>query len=190
VNTISRFGLICAALIGFSAGAAFGADPVAAPSAPAVTAAPDSAAARADSAPASPATTMTPARPVTSLMFTPDEVQAINKAIADHLHPPAEMVEAKAQAVAAEAAVAEARKPRVPNIYVSAVVDFGGGDWTVWANGLKVTPDRQPPLFRVVAVDGNTVDIVPRSAPGTHVHLHPYQTWRSRQGDVVEGIIP
>jgi hypothetical protein len=170
-----------------AAGAALAADSGPNSPAPTVPTAPP-----ADSAPASPAppAAVVPAQPVTSLMFTPEEVQAIDKAIADHLHPPAEMVEAKSQAAAADAALAELRKPHQPNIYVSAVVDFGGGDWTVWANGLKVTPDRQSPLFQVVAVNGDTVDIVPRAQPGTHVRLQPNQTWRSRQGDVVEGIVP
>jgi hypothetical protein len=123
-------------------------------------------------------------------MFTPSEIENINKAIADHIHPPAEMIAAEAKAQAEQQAQIEAAKPRVPNIYVSAVLDFGGGQWTVWANGLRVTPTRQPPMFKVVSVSGNTVEIVPRAQPSTHIRLQPYQTWRSREGDVVEGIVP
>lgn len=104
----------------------------------------------------------------------------------DHDHPSADQLAAQALS----ATVVEAKRPRIPNIYVSAVLDFGAGDWTVWANGLRVTPDQQSPLFKVVAVHGNTVEISVTSDGGRRIALQPYQTWRSRQRDVVEGIVP
>jgi len=163
-----------------------------APPAPPTVLAPAEPAAPSPAAAQPPATNATaPAvAPVASLMFTPQEVQAIDKAFADHLHPPAEQVAAQVNAAALQQAQIEAARPRVPNIYVSAVLDFGGGEWTVWANGLKLTPTHQSPLFHVVSVSGNTVEIVPIAQPSTHIRLQPYQTWRARQGDVVEGIIP
>ncbi len=125
-----------------------------------------------------------------SVMFTPAELAQIAKAVEDHLHPRAVEI-AKASAAAASLAAQTAiAKPHVPNIYVSAVLDFGGGDWTVWANGLKVTPGRQSPLFRVTSVSGNSVDIEVPSEAGLRVRLQPNQTWRSREHDVVEGIVP
>ncbi len=81
-------------------------------------------------------------------------------------------------------------KPRLPNVYVSAILDFGDGNWTVWANGLRVTPDHQSPLFRVSSVRNNAAEIVVPGEDGGRFVLQPYQTWRSRQKDVVEGIVP
>lgn len=137
-------------------------------------------------APASPPAA--PSSPPFSVMFTPEEIKAIDQAFFDRDHPLS--AQASAQTQATVTAAAEALRPRIPNIYVSAVLDFGGGEWTVWANGLRVTPDQQSPLFKVVSVRGNTVDISVTSDGGTRISLQPYQTWRSRQRDVVEGIFP
>jgi hypothetical protein len=125
-----------------------------------------------------------------SIMFWPDEVAAIEKAIEEHEHPPVAVQQAKADARAAQAAAEEGRRPRMPNVYVSAILDFGDGNWAVWANGLRVTPTSQSPLFHVNAVRGNAVDIVVPGANGAHFQLQPNQTWRSRQRDIVEGIYP
>ncbi len=144
----------------------------------------------ATAAPVPDANAPTPPKPPFSVLFAPDEFQAINQAFADHDHPSAAQLASQRQAAAIVAATVEAQQPRIPNIYVSAVLDFGGGDWTVWANGLRITPDQQSPLFKVVAVRGNTVDISVTSDGGTRIALQPYQTWRSRQRDVVEGIAP
>lgn len=140
------------------------------------------------SVPSAPTTNAsTPPKPPFSILFTPDEMSAIEQAFVDRDHPSSAQVAAQAQAAAINE---EALRPRIPNIYVSAVLDFGGGEWTVWANGLRVTPDQQSPLFKVVSVRGNTVDISVTSDGGTRISLQPYQTWRSRQRDVVEGIFP
>jgi len=150
---------------------------------------------RADGADADAGNAAAPAAPppgaetIGSLMFNPQEVQAVEKAYADHLHPAA-LAAAQAKAEAARQAQIEAEKPRVPNIYVSAILDLGGGQWTVWANGIRITPDHQPPLFHVVAVNGNTVEIVSEAEASTHIRLQPNQTWISRDGSVVEGIVP
>jgi hypothetical protein len=123
-------------------------------------------------------------------MFWPEDVDAINKAIQDHEHPPAADLAAQARTDAAKSVADEAARPRKPNVYVSAVLDFGGGNWTVWANGLRITPDKQSPLFRVVSVHGDAVEIVVPGEGGGRFRLQPYQTWRSRQKDVIEGIEP
>lgn len=181
--TIHRHaGLLWAIGFALVAGRAWAAD-TGAPSAPAPVAAP----APADqSSPSATASAPIPPKPPVTVMFTPDEAKAIEQAFMDHDHPSAEQLAAQALS----AAVVEAKRPRIPNIYVSAVLDFGGGDWTVWANGLRVTPDQQSPLFKVVAVHGNIVEISVTSDGGTRIALQPYQTWRSRQRDVVEGIVP
>ena len=124
--------------------------------------------------------------PVSSIMLWPADLAAIQKAINDHEHPPAAEIEALAHAAAA----VESLRPRKPNIYVSAVLDFGDGHWTVWANGLRITPNRQSPLFRIVGVHGDAVDIFVPGEGGGRFVLRPYQTWLSRRQDVVEGIVP
>ncbi len=126
-----------------------------------------------------------------SVMFSDSEFFAIKKAIADHDHPIVKQhEEIAAQATAEKEESIEAARRKVPNVYLSAVMDFGGGDWTVWANGLRVTPDHQPALFQVVGVRGNAVDFVVPGDGGDKFELQPYQTWRSQQRDVVEGIYP
>lgn len=182
---------IPAVVTGPAAPAAPGASP--APSAPAESAAPAAPAAAPAPTSGDGATTEAAAKPKVpypSLFFWPDETASLAKAVEDHDHPPASELAAKALAMAEQRAVLEETRPRLPNVYVSAILDFGNGDWTVWANGLRVTPTSQSPLFRVVAVRGNSVDIVVPGNDGGRFMLQPYQTWRSRQKDVVEGIFP
>lgn len=131
-----------------------------------------------------------PKPPYPLLFLWPEESAAIDQAISERDHPPATEVRAKAQAQEEAAAAAYNSGPHLPNVYVSAILDFGDGDWTVWANGLRVTPAQQSPLFHIVAVRGNAVDIVVPGAEGGRFVLQPFQTWRSRQKDVVEGIFP
>jgi hypothetical protein len=79
---------------------------------------------------------------------------------------------------------------RLPNVYVSAVVDVGDGRWTVWANGYRITPGHQPPRFNVLSVADGTVEIAVPGDDPARFRLHANQTWRSRQRDIVEGIVP
>ena len=122
-------------------------------------------------------------QPAPSLMFTPAEVAAMLKA----LTPSTETGEASPDAQAAEPGTVA---PRVPNVFVSAVADFGDGQWTVWANGYRIAPDRQPPGFHVVSVQDNMVEIVVSGEQAAHFRLRPYQTWRAGHPDIVEGIVP
>ncbi len=124
------------------------------------------------------------APPERSLLFGPDEVTAVRKAIA-----------ALTGASAPEGGqvnsdVAEAAKLVAPNIFLSAVVDLGNGQWTVWANGYRINPGHQPPGFRVISVKENTVEIIAEGEQIARFRLHPYQTWRAAQHDIVEGIVP
>lgn len=179
---------IIAAAIGFAllAGVAWAADPVA-PPAPAPG---QPAAAKAADEQAAATTPAENAKPPFSVMFSAEDMKAINQAFGDHARPSAREASPQAQAAQVLSAVVEAKRSRGPNIYVSAVLDFGGGNWTVWANGLRVTPDQQPPLFRVLSVHGDTVEIAVAGESETRIVLQPYQTWRSSQRDVVEGIVP
>lgn len=115
-----------------------------------------------------------------SILFSGAEEIAVKKAILDY-----ERMKVTGSSV--EEAVAT---PDIPNIFVSALAYYGEGQWTVWANGYRVTPQRQPPGFTVVEVDENKAEIAVGGAKPARFFLRPYQTWRSRTNDVVEGIIP
>jgi len=147
---------------------------------------------RAAEMPAGQGDTAAPAPAIPSLMFSPADVAAIEKAQATALQP---VGTATAEPVGEQAPEAESEappppKPTVPNVYVSAIVDLGDGQWTVWANGYRITPGRQPPGFTVLAVADDAVDIAVTGEQPARFRLHPFQTWRSRQGDIVEGIHP
>jgi hypothetical protein len=118
--------------------------------------------------------------PFDSILFSDDEAIAVKKAILDF-----ERMKVTGSTVEEVTAVSE-----VPNIFVSAVADYGEGKWTVWANGYRVTPQRQPTGFTVVSVSGESAEILVGGSSPAHVTLRPYQTWRARTNDVVEGIIP
>ena len=120
--------------------------------------------------------------PLKSLLFDPAEVATLTKAIADYERSKiagAPVIEDK-----------EAPPPSVPNIYLSGMAYFGQGQWTVWANGYRIAPNRQAPNFTVVAVNDSEVEIAVGGSDPARFKLRPYQTWRSRSRDVVEGIVP
>lgn len=115
-----------------------------------------------------------------SLLFSPDEVVAVRNAIAALTGASTPDV----NNVPVEA------KHALPNIYLSALVDFGDDQWTVWANGYRISPQHPAPGFRIVSVKENKVEIVTEGEQPVRFELHPYQTWRAAQHDIVEGIFP
>ncbi len=121
-----------------------------------------------------------------SLMFSDAEVDAVAKALAA-------LEKVRETGIAAEADQAPAEQPqksRVPNIYVSAILDLGDGNWTVWANGYRINARQQAPEFKVVAVKDNLAEIVVDGDQPARFRLHADQTWRSAHHDIVEGIFP
>jgi len=115
-----------------------------------------------------------------SILFNDADEFALKRAILDY-----ERMRVTGSSV--EEAVAT---PDSPNIFVSALAYYGEGQWTVWANGYRVTPGHQAPGFTVVAVSEETAEIAVGGGKPAHFALRPYQTWRSRTNDVVEGIFP
>ena len=115
-----------------------------------------------------------------SLLFTPAEVAALRQAFADAAKPRTQL----------QAEAPTAAGPALPNIYVSAVAEFGSGQWTVWANGYRIVPGRQPPDFQVLSVRDDSVEIVFPGTPPSRFVLHPHQTWLGRSDSIVEGIFP
>lgn len=122
-----------------------------------------------------------------SLIFTESELSTVEKALAAY------------DKISGNGAAAESETPGGPdempattqtNVTVSAVMDFGGGNWTVWANGYRIQPGHQAPGFTVVNVKDDMVDIVVPGEQEARVRLKPHQTWRARHRDVVEGLAP
>ena len=116
-----------------------------------------------------------------SLMFTAQDMAKIVGAINDGNKPRSAIL---------APVPGQPAKPVLPNIYVSAVADYGSGGWTVWANGLRIAPGRKAPGFRIVAVRDDRVEIMVDGDPPERVVLRPHQTWLSASDDIVEGIIP
>lgn len=117
-----------------------------------------------------------------SLLFYEGDAHALSQAIRD-------FDRMRVTGAVVEEKQAEA-PPDVPNIFVSALAYYGEGDWTVWANGYRVTPTRQPPQFSVIAVNADKAEIAVGGSKPARFFLRPSQTWRSRTNDVVEGIVP
>lgn len=118
-----------------------------------------------------------------TLLFSADEAAAIRRALAGQV-----AAESPVQPEQGEASGTV--RPTASNIFVSGLVDLGDGQWTVWANGYRISPEHQAPGFRVVSVRKDEVEIVVDGESPARFHLHPYQTWRVGQRDIVEGIVP
>ncbi|WP_199175496.1 hypothetical protein [Telmatospirillum siberiense] len=116
-----------------------------------------------------------------TLLFSAEEAAAIRRALAG---------QSEGGASADMEKAVSAGKGGAANIFVSALVDLGNGQWTVWANGYRISPDHQPPGFRVISVKENDVEIVTLGDEPARFHLRPFQTWRAARHDIVEGIVP
>jgi len=114
-----------------------------------------------------------------SLLFSPAESESIARALTDF-----ERMNVTGQSVE------EAAPLTVPNIYVSAIVDFGDGQWTVWANGYRISPNHQTPQFTVTSVQNDSAEIQISGEKPEKILLRPYQTWMARSHSIVEGIVP
>ncbi len=115
-----------------------------------------------------------------SVMFTGGETVAVRQALAD----------AQSGKLPAEEGGGLAGAASDRNIYVSGVADMGDAGWTVWANGLRISPTHQAEAFTVEAVKDDVVDIAVGGEHPAKFRLHPYQTWRAAHHDIVEGIVP
>ena len=117
------------------------------------------------------------------LLFNEGEAGAVTRAILD-------FERLKVTGTAAPVEEPGANAPESPNVFVSALAYYGEGQWTVWANGYRVSPGRQPPAFTVISVNDERAEIAVAGSKPAHFMLRPYQTWRSRFNDIVEGIVP
>ena len=127
-----------------------------------------------------------------SLLFTDAEMIAVEKGLAafDRLSGNASSAAADSETTPGAAGPEELPVSTQSNVTVSAVMDFGNGDWTVWANGYRIRPGHQAPGFTVVAVRHDVVDILVPGEQEAHLRLKANQTWRARHRDIVEGLAP
>ena len=137
--------------------------------------------------PAAVAAEEAPAGRKPSLIFTDSEMSAVEKALAAY-----DKISGVSGANESETSGAPDEIPATnqPNVTVSAVMDLGDGNWTVWANGYRIRPGHQAPGFTVVGVKNDMVDIVVPGEQEARLRLKPNQTWRARHHDVVEGLAP
>ncbi|MGE3474405.1 MAG: hypothetical protein AB7H70_01225 [Rhodospirillaceae bacterium] len=74
-------------------------------------------------------------------------------------------------------------------LYLSTILYYGPGEWTIWINGVAIGPQQELKSFEVTEISPDHVDLlVPLSAQGMRpVRLSPNQTFVTKSGAVVEG---
>ena len=78
-----------------------------------------------------------------------------------------------------------------PLVYLTAIVYFDAGAWSIWLNGARVTPDQPLAHVDVVSVSREAVDLalhVASDRPPVAVRLRPNQTFVASTGRVTEGV--
>ena len=108
--------------------------------------------------------------PVASLFFTPAQIEQIEAP------PPT---------------TAPMPTPPPADIHLGAVLYYGPGDWTLWIDGEKWTPDTRRADLQIVEVTPDEVHLDWLKAPNDParaITLRPYQTYQVATGGVVEGI--
>jgi len=75
------------------------------------------------------------------------------------------------------------------SLYLSTIVYYGPKDWTIWVNGLPISPGQDFQSFRITDIGPRFVELlVPLSAQGMRpVRLEPNQSFIVKSGAVVEG---
>ncbi|NKB44854.1 MAG: hypothetical protein GKS03_11315 [Alphaproteobacteria bacterium] len=109
-----------------------------------------------------------------TLMFTIDELNDIQSRIAG-----GDVTEEVIRTEAIEQA----------NLFLSSILYFSPKEWTIWINGLPISPNQEVDSFEVVGINSAHVEmIVPLSATGMRpVRLEPNQTFISQTGVILEG---
>ncbi len=116
-----------------------------------------------------------------SLMFTPEQIEAVRAALAGRQGGDGGAVDITAEDGAAEKA------PPPPDLHLSSLVYLSPDEWTAWVNGRPVTPGAATQHFLVDRVAPGRVDLILTEPAGKRVRLEPHQTYRRDIGAVVEG---
>jgi hypothetical protein len=113
------------------------------------------------------------------MMFSPEEVATIRRALG--------LLPSEKTAIVGPINVIAPPREIPKNIHLSAVADLGGGQWTVWINGIRITPDRQSADFEVIGVNAGGVDIRILGESPMKIRLYPNQTWHGDGAIITEG---
>lgn len=75
------------------------------------------------------------------------------------------------------------------DLYLSTILYSSPKDWTIWVNGVAISPNQDFQTFQVTSITPTYVELlVPLSAQGMRpVRLGPNQTFIAKTGDVIEG---
>lgn len=75
------------------------------------------------------------------------------------------------------------------SLYLSTILYYGPDDWTIWINGLPISPGQDFQSFSITDIGASHVELlVPLSAQGMRpVRLAPNQSFVASSGMVVEG---
>jgi hypothetical protein len=124
-----------------------------------------------------PAKEAVPAKVPDTLMFTIDELNEI---------------QTHAVGVNPEDAEKEVSGIESATLYLSTILYFSPTDWTIWVNGVPISPDQEFKAFKVTQITPSYVELlIPLSAQGMRpIRLGPNQTFVTRSGIVVEGRVP
>lgn len=129
----------------------------------------------------------------------PEPAEAETPEAAAPEEPPATLMFSLQELIAIQAAmreggldreqVEESAKPRLQTpLYLSGILYSAPGDWTVWVNGQRMRPSEKAPLFEVVEVTARQVMLsVAWGETSRQVILEPNQTFLPSLGQVVEG---
>ena len=110
-----------------------------------------------------------------------------------------EVVVIEPKPVAAEPAIPETAPPPIrrkvrpvgpATLYLSAIVYIGPETWTIWLNGVRVTPDMRIGGIDIVSVGRDAVRLKMRvltNRPPVSVRLRPNQTFVTATREVIEG---
>ena len=124
-------------------------------------------------------------RPLTSLLFAPEEVRDIQQA----RRAAAEAADAESPQPDAEGP-AVARMPGPRAVHLSGILYSGPQTWRIWLNGELVTPGQRPDYVEQLQVERDGVRIrleASAERPAALVRLRPNQSYIVATGEVIEG---
>jgi hypothetical protein len=78
------------------------------------------------------------------------------------------------------------------NLYVSAIVYEGNNNWSAWINNLKVMPNFDDPVVKVISITQDNIELFIKGgtvANDRRVRLKSNQTYVPTKGKIYEGII-
>ena len=130
-------------------------------------------------------------------LYGGDEEEAVEEA--EDIEDIQEVVVIEPKPVAAEPAIPETAPPPIrrkvrpvgpATLYLSAIVYIGAETWTIWLNGVRVTPDMRIGGIDIVSVGRDAVRLEMRvltNRPRVSVRLRPNQTFVTATRVVIEG---